>query len=243
MSARRIIWGRETRALWLTWTAWATLAGFLAASALLLTFTLRAGEGAFWRAEALWAMVAAIGTPVLAALASMRLFAGERQAGTLETLLTAPVSDHDLLVGKYASALGFVWLILAASALPLSLLSHLSTGAVRLNRTALAGSALFLALHAASWTALGTLCSAAARRPTAAAAGTLLSGGGAIGAANLCLLFLPGLRARVPLPPPLLELPDFVSGRLPLASFVIHVALTAGLLFAALRVLEARRWR
>ncbi len=243
MSASRIIWARETRALWLSWTAWTTLAGFLSGSALLLTFALRTAEGAFWRAEALWALVAAAGTPVLAAMTSMRLFAGERQSGTLETLLTAPVSDHDLLSGKFGSALGFVWLVLAASALPLPLLARLSGGAVQLNRTALVGSALFLALHAAGWTALGTLCSVVARRPTAAAAGTLLLGGGAIGAWNLGLLFMPRLRSRVALPPPLLDLPDFVVGRLPLASVTIHLALTASLLFITLRLLEARRWR
>jgi len=38
---------------------------------------------------------------------SMRLVAGERRAGTLETLLTAPVADWVVLTGKYLAALLF----------------------------------------------------------------------------------------------------------------------------------------
>lgn len=38
---------------------------------------------------------------------AMRLFAEERKSGTLELLLTAPVSDAEAVVGKFIGALGF----------------------------------------------------------------------------------------------------------------------------------------
>lgn len=44
-----------------------------------------------------------VSIPVIA----MRLVAEERQTGTLETLLTAPVSDGQVALGKYLAALGF----------------------------------------------------------------------------------------------------------------------------------------
>ncbi|HEY3202553.1 MAG TPA: ABC transporter permease [Thermoanaerobaculia bacterium] len=44
---------------------------------------------------------------------AMRLFAEERKAGTLETLLTSPVSEGTVVLGKFLGALGFfltLWL-------------------------------------------------------------------------------------------------------------------------------------
>jgi gliding motility-associated transport system permease protein len=38
---------------------------------------------------------------------TMRLFAEERKAGTIETLLTSPVSETTVVLGKFAAALGF----------------------------------------------------------------------------------------------------------------------------------------
>jgi ABC-2 type transport system permease protein len=49
----------------------------------------------------------------LAAVITMRSFAEERRAGTLEPLCTAPVSEASLVVGKYLGAFGFyaaLWL-------------------------------------------------------------------------------------------------------------------------------------
>jgi ABC-type transport system involved in multi-copper enzyme maturation permease subunit len=49
----------------------------------------------------------------LAAVITMRLVAEERRAGTLEPLMTAPVADAAIIVGKFLGALGFyaaLWL-------------------------------------------------------------------------------------------------------------------------------------
>src|SRR2546430_5406837 len=49
----------------------------------------------------------------LAAVITMRLVAEERRSGTLEPLLTAPVADASIIVGKYVGCVGFyaaLWL-------------------------------------------------------------------------------------------------------------------------------------
>ncbi len=47
---------------------------------------------------------------------TMRLIAGERQSGTLETLMTAPVSEASIVLGKYGAAL-VMWMVLWAPTL------------------------------------------------------------------------------------------------------------------------------
>jgi len=45
------------------------------------------------------------------AILPMRLLAEERKSGTIETLLTAPVREHEVVVGKYLAALAFYCLL------------------------------------------------------------------------------------------------------------------------------------
>ena len=49
---------------------------------------------------------------------TMRLLAEERRSGTLEMLITLPVKDSDVMLGKYLGALGLV-LVLVLSTLGL----------------------------------------------------------------------------------------------------------------------------
>lgn len=48
---------------------------------------------------------------------TMRLLAEEKRSGTLEMLITLPVKDSDVVLGKYLGALGLVFVLLGASAL------------------------------------------------------------------------------------------------------------------------------
>ena len=47
---------------------------------------------------------------------TMRLFAEEKRSGTIELLMTSPVRDLELILGKYFAALGLYAIILAVSA-------------------------------------------------------------------------------------------------------------------------------
>lgn len=87
---------------------------------------------------------------------TMRLFAEERRTGTLELLVTLPVSEGEVVLGKYLSAVALMAVALGLTAtFPLSLatLGDLDAGAV-------VGGYLGLFLLGASLCAIGTAASA-----------------------------------------------------------------------------------
>jgi ABC-2 type transport system permease protein len=55
-------------------------------------------------------------------LISMRLFAEEKRTGTIELLMTSPVSDWEIILGKWLGALTMYLCILAVSAINVGLL-------------------------------------------------------------------------------------------------------------------------
>jgi ABC-2 type transport system permease protein len=89
---------------------------------------------------------------------TMGLLAEEKRTGTIEILLTMPVKDTEVIVGKYLAALGLlVVLLLCTLAYPISVstLGHLDWGPVRAGYLALllqGGAMLALGVLASSWT-------------------------------------------------------------------------------------------
>jgi ABC-2 type transport system permease protein len=55
-------------------------------------------------------------------LISMRLFAEEKRSGTIELLLTSPVRDIDIILGKWLGAMSMYLCVLAVSAINVALL-------------------------------------------------------------------------------------------------------------------------
>ena len=77
------------------------LAGFLAAAAALLAFNLDAAEGSRVRLVPLWTVSVSPVLPLLSALLGMDVWSDERKTGRVELLLTAPVRERDLVLGKF----------------------------------------------------------------------------------------------------------------------------------------------
>jgi ABC-2 type transport system permease protein len=93
---------------WVTIALYLFLSGFWFALA-----TLRPGEPATLRAffgVSQWILL------FVAPAISMRLIAEEHRGGTMESLMTAPISDWQLVAGKYLGALAFFLTMLAPTA-------------------------------------------------------------------------------------------------------------------------------
>jgi len=103
-------------------------------------------------------------TPLL----TMRLICEERRNKTLSLLLSAPVSNADIILGKYLSILGLMLLIIGLITLmPLSLLSG---GDLDMGK--LFANILALLLLVSAFTAVGLFMSCVAGHPTVAAMST-----------------------------------------------------------------------
>jgi ABC-2 type transport system permease protein len=179
-------------------------------------------------------------TLVASVFISMRLLAEERQAGTLPLLYSSPVKDHEIVLGKFLSALAFLSLMTLATAfMPLLVMVH---GKLSLGHIA-AGYLGLLLLGSASL-AIGTFGSALARNQVLAA---VLTG------CMLVALLTCWLLARIT-EQPLSDVfgalalwnqhfQPFQAGVVHVRDVVYYLLVTYVALLAATRVLEARRWR
>ncbi|MGJ0493047.1 ABC transporter permease subunit [Methylobacter sp.] len=110
------------------------------------------------------AIILLLVTPLL----TMRLICEERRNKTLSLLLSAPVSNSDIIIGKYLGTLGLLLLmILLTTLMPLSLLAggELDFGKLFANMLA-------LLLLVSAFVATGLFVSCLAGHPTIAALGT-----------------------------------------------------------------------
>jgi ABC-2 type transport system permease protein len=77
-------------------------------------------NGGFWQADRaslgqLFFWLPAGLSVLIVPVVTMRLLAEEKRSGTLEMLITLPVRDHEVVLGKYLGALGLVLVILLAT--------------------------------------------------------------------------------------------------------------------------------
>lgn len=179
-------------------------------------------------------------TMVASVFISMRLLAEEHQAGSFPLLLTAPVKDGHIIVGKFLGAFFFLALLtLITLYMPLLVMVHgkVSWGHV------FAGYLGLLLLGAAAL-AIGTFGSAVARSQIVAA---FISGALVVA---LLLFWLLGRAADKPLDDVLsflalhnMHFRPFMAGKIHLRDIVYYLSVTVFFLSAATRMLESRRWR
>lgn len=102
---------------------------------------------------------------LIAPLVTMRLIAEERRNDSLPLLMSAPLSIHQIVVGKFLGTFGFfLILLLLIMLMPLSLM----TGSA-IDLSHLAASFLGLVLLLASFTAIGLFLSSLTKQPAIAA--------------------------------------------------------------------------
>lgn len=179
-------------------------------------------------------------TMVAALFLSMRLLAEERQTGTLVLLNTSPVSDRDIVLGKFLGAFA----VLAATTLlsvymPAWLFVH---GKVAIGHMVV--GYLGLLLLGGAVTSIGLFGSTLARSQVVA----VIVGGALL--AVMILLWLVAKASEPPLNEYISRLAlhhenfrPFMDGILEPTRVVYYLVVTYAFLFASTKVLEARRWR
>lgn len=180
------------------------------------------------------------GTTLVASIfIAMRLLAEEKQNGTLVLLLTSPVREHELVLGKFLSALAFLGVMTLATAyMPALVLIH-----GKVSFAHIVAGYLGLMLLGSAAIAIGLLCSALAPNQLAAAI---------LGAAAVTTFVLLWLLSRIASPPledliAYLSLHDkhfrpFMRGLISVQDVVFYVSLTYVALLGATRAVEMRRW-
>lgn len=240
--AFRTLWRRELKSMLRSLFGWIIIAAFAAAVGSLLLFSLWRLDGRIIQSlPALFATDVALALPPLIAFATMRSFAEERQNGTLEGLLTVPVSDSAVVWAKFAGAYTVVVLAIAAAIGSLAIyaeyVAHLGSP-IDYRRTGVASATVLLLLHAASLTALGVLVSLYSRRPALAAVATLFL-------SIPPVLFLAGAFANAGLPAwfDRLDIGTVADGVVDSRPIVFALSTLFLFLFASIRALESRRWK
>lgn len=170
---------------------------------------------------------------------SMRLIAEEKQNKTLILLLTSPVRDHQLVLGKFLGGFCFVALLASLTIyMPLLLLIN---GKVSWGH--IAAGYIGVLLVAASCVSLGLLCSALAPNQLVAAVSSA-----AVFVAFVLFWLLSrladGVEADIIRYLSIFDehFRPFQRGLLSVKDVVFYLALTFFALVASVRVVEARRW-
>jgi ABC-2 type transport system permease protein len=179
----------------------------------------------------------------LVSVLTMRLVAEERQRGTLEPLLTAPVHERDVIFGKYLGALGFWVALWAPTLLYVALLSAYSPAHARLDLGPIVSGYLGTLLVGASAIAIGLWTSTLTRNQIVAAVLcfailTLLLLLGALGDTLVRTGPLGAIFRHIDL---FRQMEDFGRGILDTRHLVHHGCIIGLALFLAVRRLEGAR--
>lgn len=177
-------------------------------------------------------------TMIAGVLLTMRLIAEERQTGTIVVLETAPVSETQVVLGKFLGAYGFLALI--------TLLTLYMPGLIFVNGKVswaqIGAGYTGLLMLGASAVAIGTFGSSLARNQLVAAV---------IGGSVLVLMLLGWLVSKIADPPvsdvlSYIALFDrhfqpFMRGRVNTESLIFYGSVTFGFLMLSVRALQWRR--
>ena len=219
---------------------------FLAVTSFLFAHGLAGADGTIASVPVLWATAATITLPCLAAFATMRLIADDRQSGRLDLVLCAPISERDYVLGRFVGAFVYVMLVLAIYLfVPLAILPRFATAqsvtALSLFDFMPAMSALTLvALLACSTGVLASSSFSLAAISCAASVVALVLLPQAVYRAAFA--WSPAVRARYPLFPGEMHLADMASGLFSFSVISFTVLFSAWALFTAVKAVAATRF-
>jgi ABC-2 type transport system permease protein len=242
---------REVSAYFLSFTGYVIVAGLqlllgwslvimLQTLAEMKTFDVPVTE-AFYNNGLFWLILL-----LTAPLITMRSFAMEKFSGTYETLMTAPVSDLQVVLAKFTGAVLFylaAWLPLLAYPY---LLRQYSVDLPAVDHGTVASTLLGLFLFGALYMALGCFASSLTRSQVVAAMNGFALGLGLFLLSFLSLLLppKPGWQSKLFAHVSMIEhMRDFSRGVVDTRHVVFYASLTVFFLFLTLKVVESRRWK
>jgi len=230
---------RELLSLFLSPIGYIVVAGFLLITGVIVLVTESFAPGRPATLRSVFDFTPYVLAIIIPAI-SMRTIAEEYRIGTIETLTTAPVSDAQLVLGKYLAALIFYAIMLAGTLVYLLLMLIFG----RPDVGASLSSYLGLLLLGGAFTAFGVFASSLTRNQIVA---------WMLGAVPLLLFVWFGwiivryvqgpLRAALQQVNILRHLDQFNRGLVTAESVVFFVAVAGFFLFLTVKVVESRRWR
>jgi len=171
---------------------------------------------------------------------TMRSLAEEHRSGTIETLMTAPVTDTGVVVGKFLGCWIVYLVMLAPTLLYVALLASFGNP----DYGPVAAGYLGLVLLGAAYVAIGILASSLTQNQVIAAVVAFVI-------LIVLALLAPWIASAVPSPWRTIiqqaavqtHYTDFSQGVVDLVHVIYFLALTLYALFVSVKVLESRRWR
>jgi ABC-2 type transport system permease protein len=241
---------RELGSFFVSWIGYVVIAGAAFLTGLSFVNLLEALQGrptlmpiteVFLDSLFLW-WVLLFSAPII----TMRLFALEKHSGTFETLMTAPISDLQVVLAKFSAALVLfliMWLPLAGCML---ILRYCANDATLLDAGTLGGMAVGIFLLGALYMAIGCFASSLTSNQIVAAMTSFALGLG---------LFIVGYLSDQLAPAESWtsdvlhyvsmtnHMQDFARGAVDSRCIVYYLSLSGFFLFLTYRVVESRRWR
>jgi ABC-2 type transport system permease protein len=231
---------RELSSYLKTWTGYIIVAGVLLVDGLFFNALCMPGEKRSADVLKDFFFFTSGLTMVASVFISMRLIAEERQTGTLVLLTSSPVHDRDIILGKFLSGYLFLAMMIGlTSFMPFLIMVH-----GKLTFGQIGAGYLGVLLYGAASLAIGTFASSLTKSQLLAVIIT------AVMLVAMVLMWMLALVTERPFSDLFQSLAIFQRHQLPFHVGVIHMrdivyylALSYFALFAAIRVLEARRWR
>jgi ABC-2 type transport system permease protein len=174
---------------------------------------------------------------------TMRLVAEERRSGTIEGLLTVPVTETEVILAKWLAGVVMYLVLLLPFALYLPFLRHF--GKYQFDLGPMWSLAIGLTTLGMMFVAIGLFFSTVTRNQIEAAVGTFAVLFGTLFVARFAYLY--AITREAPwaeaarFSAVLHQVSEFGAGRLDPRFLAMHLSVAAFMLFASVKVLEARR--
>ena len=181
---------------------------------------------------------------IVVPLLTMRTFSEEKRSGTIETLMTAPVSDVSVVLAKYCGALTFFVIMWMPTAVYGFLLKALSPLAAPVDFGPMMSGYVGSFLVGAFYVSIGIFASSLTRNQIVAAI---------IAFALISVAFFSGFITYIARDEFVRDLGayfssvehmrDFARGAVDTRPAVLYLSMSALVLFATVKVVESRKWK